>query len=94
MPLQRLEPYAPKGARTVLRGQQRSNALLLPDQDHRHIKSRTNVMPGFKRFRSAATTISGIELTHRIRKGQFDLAKLGLKDAAAPAVWNAVPSTR
>jgi transposase len=35
MPLQRLEPYAPKGARTVLRGQQRSNALLLPDRDIR-----------------------------------------------------------
>jgi hypothetical protein len=60
------------------------------EQDHRHIKSRTSVMLRFKRFRSAATTISGIELTHRIRKGQFDLAKLGLKDAAAPAVWNAV----
>jgi hypothetical protein len=64
------------------------------EQDHRHIKSRTNVMLGFKRFRSAATTISGIELTHRIRKGQFDLAELGLKDAAAPAIWNAVLSTR
>jgi transposase-like protein len=33
----------------------------LIEQDHRHIKSRTNVMLGFKRFRSAATTISGIE---------------------------------
>jgi transposase-like protein len=30
------------------------------EQDHRHIKSRTNVMLGFKRFRRAATTISGI----------------------------------
>ncbi|MEM5354433.1 hypothetical protein VOI32_40875 [Paraburkholderia caribensis] len=39
---------------------------------------------------SAATTISGIELTHRIRKGQFDLTKLGFKEAAAPAVWDAV----
>jgi transposase-like protein len=64
------------------------------ERDHRHIKSRTNVMLGFKGFRSAATTISGIELTHRIRKGQFDLAKLGLKDAVAPAVWNAVLSVR
>jgi hypothetical protein len=26
-------------------------------------------------------------LTHRIRKGQFDLAKLVLKDATATAVW-------
>jgi hypothetical protein len=45
-----------------------------------------------KRFRNTATTISGIELMHRIRKGQFNLAKLGLKDTAAPAVWNAVLS--
>ncbi|MFC0692333.1 IS6 family transposase [Paraburkholderia humisilvae] len=63
-------------------------------QDHRHIKSRTNVMLGFKRFRSAATTISGIELMHRIRKGQFDLAKLGLRSVTAPAAWNAILSTR
>src|ERR1700756_2342771 len=60
------------------------------EQDHRNIKSRTNVMLGFKRFRSAATTISGIELMHRIRKGQFDLCALGLKDTSAPTVWNAV----
>ena len=48
------------------------------------------MMLGFKRFRNAATTISGIELMHRIRKGQFDLSALGLKDFAAPAVWNLV----
>ena len=66
----------------------------LIEQDHRNNKSRTNAMVGFKRFRSAATTISGIELMHRIRKGQFDLAKLGLKDTAASAVWNAVLSNR
>jgi putative transposase len=47
-------------------------------------------MLGFKRFGSAATTIAGIELMHRIRKRQFNLAMLGLEDAAAPAVWNAV----
>jgi putative transposase len=69
--------------------QYRSNAVRLPNQDHRYIKSKTNVMLGFKRFRSAVTAISGIELTHRIRKRQFDLAKLGLMDAAAPAVWSA-----
>jgi hypothetical protein len=27
---------------------------------------------------------------HRIRKGQFNLRTLGLKDTTAPAVWNAV----
>jgi len=60
------------------------------EQDHRNIKSRTNVMLGFKRFRNAATTISGIELMHRIRKDQFDLPAFGLKHIAAPVVWNAV----
>jgi transposase-like protein len=64
----------------------------LVEQDHRNIKSRTKVMLGFKRFRNAAVTLSGIELLHRIRKGQFSLAKLGLKDTAAPAVWEAVLS--
>ena len=64
------------------------------EQDHRHIKSRTNVMLGFKRLRSAATTISGIELTHRIRKGQFGLTELDLEETTAPALWNAVLSTR
>jgi transposase-like protein len=49
-------------------------------------------MLGVRRFRSAATTISGIELMHRIHKGQFNLATLDLKDTAIPAVWNAVPS--
>jgi transposase-like protein len=62
------------------------------EQDHRNIKSRTNVMLGFKRFRCAKTTISGIELMHRIRKGQFNLRILGLKDTTAPVVWNAVLS--
>ncbi|MDH6147459.1 transposase-like protein [Paraburkholderia sp. WSM4179] len=64
----------------------------LVEQDHRNIKSRTKVMLGFKRFRTAAITLSGIELVHRIRKGQFSLAKLGLKDTAAPAVWEVVLS--
>ncbi|MGF6789730.1 IS6 family transposase [Paraburkholderia sp. 35.1] len=64
----------------------------LVEQDHRNIKSRTKVMLGFKRFRNAAITLSGIELVHRIRKGQFSLGKLGLKDTAAPAVWKAVLS--
>lgn len=55
----------------------------------RNIKSRTKVMLGFKRFRNAAITLASIELMHRIRKGQFNLAGLRLKDTAAPAIWNA-----
>jgi hypothetical protein len=38
------------------------------------MKSRTKVVPGFKRLRGAATTISGIELMQRIRRGQFNRA--------------------
>ncbi|MGF6292961.1 transposase-like protein [Paraburkholderia youngii] len=64
----------------------------LVEQDHRNIKSRTKVMLGPKRFRNAAITLSGIELVHRIRKGQFGLAKFGLKDTTATAVREAVLS--
>src|SRR5476651_1993964 len=73
---------------TKVRSSKYLNNLI--EQDHRNIKSGTNVMLGFKRFRSAATTIAGIELMHRIGKEQFNLAMLGLEDTAAPAVWNAV----
>jgi hypothetical protein len=66
----------------------------LIEQDHRHIKSRVNVMLGFKRFRSAAVTLSGIELMHRIRKGQFDLTSMHLKDTTSPSIWMAVLSVR
>lgn len=45
----------------------------LIEQDHRNIRSRTNVMLGFKRFRTASVTLAGIELMHRIRKGQLTL---------------------
>lgn len=76
------------------RGQQRSNVLLLPDQDHRNMKSRTNFMLGFKQFKNAAITLAGVELMHRIRKGQFSLNQMRLKDITVPAVWNAVPSAQ
>ena len=74
--------------RTTLRSSKYLNNLV--EQDHRGIKSRTRPMLGFKTFASAATTIAGIELLHRIRKGQFSLRTLGLKDQTAPFLWNAV----
>jgi transposase-like protein len=64
----------------------------LIEQDHRHIKSRVNVMLGFKRFRNAVVTISGIDLMHRIRKAQFDLTAAHLKDTSAPSIWRTVLS--
>jgi transposase-like protein len=62
----------------------------LIEQDHRGIKSRTGPMLGFKNFDCAATTVAGIELLHRIRKGQFDLGRLRPKNQSVPAIWNAV----
>ena len=40
------------------------------EQDHRAVKRVTLPMLGFKSFRSAAATLSGIELMHMIRKNQ------------------------
>jgi transposase-like protein len=43
------------------------------EQDHRSIKQRCAPMLGLKSFRSAAITLAGIELAHRIRKQQYSL---------------------
>ena len=43
------------------------------EQDHRAIKRRCASMLGFKSFETAATTLAGIELAHRIHKRQFSL---------------------
>jgi transposase-like protein len=44
------------------------------EQDHRAIKRRCASMLGFKSFRTAALALDGIELAHRIRKGQFSIS--------------------
>ena len=62
----------------------------LIEQDHRGIKSRTGPMLGFKRFDCAAITLAGVELLHRIRKGQFALCRLHLKDQTPSSIWCAV----
>jgi transposase-like protein len=41
------------------------------EQDHRAIKRRCASMLALKSFRTAAITLAGVELAHRIRKGQF-----------------------
>jgi transposase-like protein len=57
--------------------QVRTNTYLnnLIEQDHRAIKRRCESMAGFKSFKNAAITIAGIELGHRIRKGQFSFGR-------------------
>ena len=76
------------GDRTKLRSSKYLNNLI--EQDHRSIKLRLGPMLGFKRFRRASITIAGIELMHRIRKGQFALGKLGVIGKTAPEMWTAV----
>jgi transposase-like protein len=75
------------GARTKLRSSKYLNNLI--EQDHRPIKLRLGPMLGLKRFRNAAITIAGVELMHRIRKGQFKLGTLRIKEGRAPEIWNA-----
>jgi transposase-like protein len=78
----------PNGNQCKIRSSKYLNNLI--EQDHRSIKFRLDPMLSFKHFRRAATTIAGIELMHRIRRGQFKLGKLGVKDKTAPKIWNAV----
>jgi hypothetical protein len=47
-------------------------------------------MLSMKRFRNASITIIGLEYIHRIRKGQFNLGTLRIKDKKTAAVWNTV----
>jgi hypothetical protein len=47
-------------------------------------------MLGLQRFASAAVTIRGVELMHRIRKGQFDLRALGTQGQTSSEIWAAV----
>ena len=70
-------------------GCKRPSANLI-ERDHRGVKQRIAVMLGFKVFRNAAIAITGIELMHRIRKGQFGLRRLGVHGRVVPEVWNAV----
>ena len=62
----------------------------LIEQDHRRVKQRIYPMLGFKQFENAAITIGGIELAHKIKKGQFDISGLGIDEGKIPQVWKAV----
>jgi len=47
-------------------------------------------MLGFKQFAHAASTITGIELIHQIKKKQFAISSIGSAQARTPQVWDAV----
>jgi transposase-like protein len=45
------------------------------EEDHRAIKRRRAAMLGLKSFRTAAITLKGAQLAHRIRKGQYSCGR-------------------
>ena len=47
------------------------------EQDHRGIKARCGPLNGFTSFVTAAVTLAGFELAHRIRKRQFKFRRRG-----------------
>lgn len=82
-----------QSARTITRRVRvRSSKYLnnVVEQDHRRIKQRIRPMLGFKRFDTAAVTISGIELVEKIRKHQFKTGNLSEENATSPEIWAAV----
>lgn len=74
---------------TQIRASKYLNNLI--EQDHRRVKQRLYPMLGFKNFSNAAVTVSGIELAQKMRKGQFNIAKLtkGVR-LRVPQIWEAV----
>jgi len=69
----------------------RSNRYLnnVVEQDHRAIKGRCASMLGMKSFRTAAITLAGIELAHRIRKRQFSLPSgVGDRTESLKELWD------
>ena len=58
------------------------------EQDHRAIKRRCASMAGFKSFANAAVTIAGIELAHRIHKGQFSLGRSACITKSLRTQWD------
>ena len=75
MALRILRREDPKWTYVEVRSNQYLNNIV--EQDHRAIKRRCAAMGGggFKSFGSAAITLAGIELAHRIRKRQFSFGR-------------------
>jgi transposase-like protein len=63
------------GWSVVIRSRRYLNNIV--EQDHRAIKRRCAPMLSLKSFRTAAITLAGIELAHRIRKRQFSFGRRG-----------------
>src|ERR1700691_513473 len=63
----------PKWRSVVIRSRRYLNNIVEPD--HRAINRRCAQMLALKSFRTAAITLAGVELAHRIRKRQFSIGR-------------------
>jgi transposase-like protein len=72
--LRRLEDEDSRWRSVEVRARRYLNNIV--EQDHRAIKRRCAPMLGLKNFHSAAITLAGVELAHRIHKRQFSLCAL------------------
>ncbi|HTF66708.1 MAG TPA: DDE-type integrase/transposase/recombinase [Edaphobacter sp.] len=43
------------------------------EQDHRRVKFRLSAMLGFKSFHNTRIVIAGIELIHKLKKGEYGI---------------------
>src|SRR5215475_3409483 len=59
------------------------------EQDHRMATQRCYPMLGFKTFRNAEATLSGIKLANKIKKGQFDTSEITGPGIMVLHVWEA-----
>ncbi|MGB8327010.1 MAG: IS6 family transposase, partial [Steroidobacteraceae bacterium] len=71
--LRLLSQEDPRWRAVVVRDRRYLNNIV--EQDHRAIKRRCASMLGFKSFRTAAVTLAGVELAHRIHKRQFSFGR-------------------
>jgi hypothetical protein len=75
--LRLLRQENPEWRSVVVRSRRYLNNIV--EQDHRAIKRRCASMLTLKSFRTAAVTLAGVELAHRIRKRQFSFGRGGLR---------------
>jgi transposase-like protein len=73
--LRLLRQENPEWRSVVVRSSRYLNNIV--EQDHRAIKRRCAPMLALKTFRTAAVTLAGVELAHRIRKRQFSFGRGG-----------------
>jgi transposase-like protein len=79
--LRLLRDENPRWSSVIVRKRRYLNNII--EQDHRAIKRRCASMLGLKSFRTAAITLKGVELAHRIRKRQYSFGRGGPRQFAS-----------